>query len=389
VPAPEETSTPEPTDRFRVLLAIKTLGPGGAERLLVDLVAAGNRRSFHYDVAYVLGGADALVAEVRAGGTAVHSLGATSNLDLRWLAAFRRLLVAGDFDIVHFHLPYTAALGRLVVATLPRSRRPVTMYTEHSMWNKVAVLVKALNRSTVRRDRALVAVSEAAYDALPSTLRPRARVVVHGVDLTRSRATAGRRQAIRAKVRAELGLPAGSVLVVTVANLRSEKGYDVLLDAAARLADRGQPVRFAAAGQGSQADELAERHRRLGLGDRFTFLGHRHDALDLMAAADVFVLASHQEGLPVSLMEAASVGTAIVATAVGGVPQVVTDGVNGLLVPPGDPGALADALERVIADTALREGLGRHAMADSSRYDIARAAAEIEAIYRKVLASRS
>jgi glycosyltransferase involved in cell wall biosynthesis len=388
VPAPDQPSTPDSTDRFRVLLAIKTLGPGGAERLLVDLVAAGNRRSFEYEVAYVLAAQDALVAELRAGGTPVHSLGATHNLDLRWLSSFRRLLVAGEFDIVHFHLPYTAALGRLVVATLPRARRPVTMYTEHSMWNKVAVLVKALNRSTVRRDRALVAVSQAAYDALPPALRSHARVVVHGVDLARSRAAADRRDATRAKVRAELGVPPEEVLVVTVANLRSEKGYDVLLDAAWRLAQRGVPVRFAAAGRGSQAEELAERHRQLGLGDRFTFLGHRNDALDLEVAADVFVLPSHQEGLPVALMEAASVGTAIVATAVGGVPQVVTDGVNGLVVPPGDPQALAAALERVISDPALRERLRRRAMADSSRYDIARAATEIEDIYTKVLATR-
>jgi L-malate glycosyltransferase len=376
------------TDQIRVLLAIKTLGPGGAERLLVDLVAAGHRRSFQYEVAYVLAAQDALVAELRAGGTPVHSLGATHNLDLRWMSAFRRLLVAGEFDIVHFHLPYTAALGRLVVATLPRVRRPVTVYTEHSMWNKVAVLVKALNRSTVRRDRALVAVSQAAYDALPPALRPHARVVVHGVDLIRSRAAADRREATRAKVRAELGVAPGQVLVVTVANLRSEKGYDVLLDAASQLAQRGVPVRFAAAGQGSQAEELAERHRQLGLGDRFTFLGHRQDALDLVVAADVFVLASHQEGLPVALMEAASVGTAIVATAVGGVPQVVTDGVNGLVVPPGDPHALAAALELVSSDPTLRERLGRQAMADSSRYDIARASAEIEGIYTEVQAAR-
>ncbi len=372
-----------------MLLAIKTLGPGGAERLLVDLAATGNRRSFEYEVAYVLAAQDALVPEVRAGGTPVHSLGATHNLDFRWMPAFRRLLVAGEFDIVHFHLPYTAALGRLVVATLPRTQRPVTVYTEHSMWNKVAVLVKALNRSTVRRDRALVAVSQAAHDALPPALQSRARVVVHGVDLARSRATAGRREATRAKVRDELGVPAGEVLVVTVANLRSEKGYDVLLDAASLLAQRGVAVRIAAAGQGSQAGELAERHRHLGLGQQFTFLGHRDDALDLMVAADVFVLASHQEGLPVAMMEAASVGTAIVATAVGGVPQVITDGVNGLVVPPGDPQALAAALERVSSDPALRERLGRRAMADSSRYDIARAAAEIEGIYTSLRATRS
>ena len=194
MPAPEQPRNTSSTARYRVLLAIKGLGYGGAERLVADLVAAGTSSSFEYEVAYILDPPDALAATIASGGTPVHSLGATGNLDLRWMLAFRRLLVDGSFDIVHFHLPYTAALGRLVVATLPRRRRPVTVYTEHSLWNKVAVLVKMLNRATVRSDRALVAVSGAAYDSLPAALQSRARVVVHGVDLSRSAAMVERRR---------------------------------------------------------------------------------------------------------------------------------------------------------------------------------------------------
>jgi L-malate glycosyltransferase len=370
-----------------VLLAIKSLGFGGAEHLVANLVAASSSPSFEYEVAYVLEGEDALAPTIASGGTPVHSLGSTGNLDLRWMIHLRRLLLDRSYDIVHFHLPYTAALGRLVVATLPRRRRPMTVYTEHSLWNKVAVLVKLLNRATAGFDRALVAVSQAAYDSLPAALRPRAHVVVHGVDLSHSRALVSRQEEIRHEVRAELGVPPGDALVVAVANLRSEKGYDVLIEAAGLLVGRGVPVRFAAAGQGVQEAELRARHRQLTLGDRFHFLGHRDDALRLLAAADIFVLASHQEGLPVALMEAGSVGAAIAATAVGGVPQMVTDNVNGLVVPPGSPMLLADALERLIEDPELRARLGRQAMADSARYDIARASAEIEDIYRGLLAA--
>ena len=96
----------------------------------------------------------------------------------------RRLLVAGRFDVLHAHLPYTAAFGRLVDLTVPRALRPVVVYTEHSLWNKAAVLTKALNRSTVGVDRALIVVSVAAR-GLARALRGRARVVVHGVDRTR------------------------------------------------------------------------------------------------------------------------------------------------------------------------------------------------------------
>jgi glycosyltransferase involved in cell wall biosynthesis len=273
-------------------------------------------------------------------------------------------------------------LGRLGVATLPRSSRPAVVYTEHSAWDKMAILVKALNRPTIGMDDSLIVVSEAAHQALPEALRGRARVIVHGVDLSRSRDLVAQRDVVRAEVRAELGVPDGDLLVLTVANLRPEKGYDVLLDAARSIADRGLPVRFAAVGRGPLADELAERHRALGLGDRFRFLGERDDVIRLLVGCDVFVLPSRQEGLPVTLMEATSTGTPIVATAVGGVPQVIHDGVDGLIVPPGDPGALADAVERVVTDAGLRHRLGEGAAARSSMFDVETATREVEDIYR-------
>ncbi len=385
MPEPGDPSTPRSAGPTPILLAVKGLGHGGAERLLVDTVATGDHRAFEFEVAFVLSGSDALAGELRDGGTPVHDLGADRSLDLRWLASFRRLLLDHRYAIVHFHLPYTAALGRLVILTLPRHRRPVTVYTEHSLWNKVSPLVKLLNRATVTRDGALIAVSDAAYQALPRALRPRARVVVHGVDLAPSRAMEAHRDEVRAGIRAELDVADGDLLAVTVANLRSEKGYDVLLEAAYQTARRQLPLCFAAAGQGDQGELLAEQHRTLALGNRFRFLGHRLDALALLTAADIVVLPSHQEGLPVVLMEAVSVGATIVATSVGGVPQVITDGVDGLLVPPGDPGALADALERLVGDPDLRRRLGAAAAAQRARFDVARASREIEDLYRELL----
>lgn len=108
-----------------------------------------------------------------------------------------------------------------------------------------------------------------------------------------------------------------------------------------------------------------------------------------MTAADVVVLPSHQEGLPVVLMEATSVGAPIVATAVGGVPQVIANGVNGLVVPPGRPDLLAEALEALAVDPTLRKRLGKQAAVDSNRFDIARARTEIEARYLEALRRRS
>jgi len=374
--------------RLRILLVIKGLGFGGAERLLMETAAAGDRDGFEYEVAYVLAGADGLAGAIRDRGIPVHSLGAGRSADLAWLGRLLTLVRRRQFDVVHFHLPYTAALGRLAVATVPRSERPAVVYTEHSLWNKAAVITKAINRAGVGHDQALIVVSQAAHDALPSALRDRARVIVHGVSRTQADQLTARRADLRREVRAELDVPDTDCLLLTVANLRPEKGYDVLLDTARILLDRGVPVRVAAVGGGPIEDEVRARHRELALGDHVQLLGQRDDVLRLMAGSDVFVLASHQEGLPVSLMEATSMGMPIVATSVGGVPQVVTDGVEGLVVPPGDPVSLADAVQRVVADPALRTRLGRASREKSAMFDVSGASREIEGIYRDVTAGR-
>jgi glycosyltransferase involved in cell wall biosynthesis len=257
--------------------------------------------------------------------------------------------------------------------------------TEHSLWDKMAVLLRVLNRVTAPRDQALLVVSQPAYDALPPALQRRAQVMVHGVDLARSRDRVARRDVLRQEVRAELDVPDGDLLALTVANLRTEKGYDVLLDAARLAADRGDRIRFAAVGRGPLKEELEARHRALGLGEQFRFLGQRDDALRLLAGADVFVLTSHHEGLPVALMEAMSVGRATVATAVGGVAHVLTDGEDALVVPPRRPDAVVDALERLQADPALREVLGRGALARGADFDIAATTARVEDVYRRLV----
>jgi glycosyltransferase involved in cell wall biosynthesis len=369
-------------------LLIKGLGLGGAERLLVDVVSARDRTRFDYEVAYVLAAQDALVSRLEDAGVPVHCLGATSSSDLRWTASLRRLLVREPFDVLHAHLPYTAAFGRLVALSVPRSKRPRLVYTEHSLWNKAAVLTKALNRATVGVDSALIVVSVAARDALPRALRARARVVVHGVDRARFAALMGRRDAIRGEVRSELGIGDDEVLSLTVANLRSEKGYDVLLEAARLAVAAGAPVRFVSVGRGPLEAELAATARATGLDGHLVFLGTRTDTARLMVGADLFVLPSHQEGLPVALMEAMSAGLPVVATIVGGVPDVITDDVDGLLVPPGRADLLADAVRRVAHDTALRSRLAAGSVARSVLFDIRTASQAIEAIYDELLADK-
>jgi glycosyltransferase involved in cell wall biosynthesis len=136
-----------------------------------------------------------------------------------------------------------------------------------------------------------------------------------------------------------------------------------MLEAAGRLQGFGlsTPWRLAIAGEGEDREVLEGLLRERGLAPRVHLLGQREDIPDLQAAADLFALSSWSEGLPLSVLEAMSAGHPIVSTEVGGIPEAVTHGEHGLLTPPGDPGALADALRVLISDRALRERFGRAA----------------------------
>ena len=181
--------------------------------------------------------------------------------------------------------------------------------------------------------------SEVVRSTLPTRPRSRTQTVVHGIDLAGVR----EQRARRAAVRAELGLAPDEFVVGTVANFRAQKDYPNLLAAARLLADRDVPVRIVAVGQGPQEAETRALHASLDLHGRVILTGRRDDAVAVMGACDAFVMASNNEGLPVAIMEALALGLPVVSTAVGGIPEAITDDVEGLLVPARDPGALADA----------------------------------------------
>jgi glycosyltransferase involved in cell wall biosynthesis len=368
--------------RPRILHLTKVLAVGGAEQLILSLTAAGDRERFDYHVAHVLRGESAHLTDgLLAAGATVHSLGASSHYDLRWLGRLRVLLVAESIDLVHLHLPYTASLGRLVVRSIPRDRRPRIVHTQHNLWEQTTPVVRVLHRTTYRLDDADIAVSEAARSALPAPLRARTEVLMHGLP-TRDESVP---LLARDEVRAEFDVAADEVLIVTVANLRKEKGYDVLLQAARQLVEEGLPVRFVAVGHGPLEADLRRQRDALGLGRHFTLTGFRSDARRIVAAGDLFVLASHFEAFPVAVMEALAEGVPIVSTAVGDVPRAVGERGAGLIVPRHDPVALADALRRLVVDPACRASMAEAARAAGTEFDIRSTAARVEEIYATLL----
>jgi glycosyltransferase involved in cell wall biosynthesis len=180
------------------------------------------------------------------------------------------------------------------------------------------------------------------------------------------------------------GFPAEAVGGFRVANFRAQTAYPVLLAAGRSAAGRAPHLRVVAVGQGPLESEIRAEHLRLGLGDRFRFLGYRDDALRVLAACDIFTLASHYEGYPVALMEALAVGLPVVATEVGGVPDAVRQGVEGIVVPPGRPELLAGALAELANDPERRRQLADAAMRRGREFDIVSAVRAIEATYDRI-----
>lgn len=366
--------------RPRVLLLTKTTALGGAERLLANGLPWLDRRAFDYALA-AFDAHGPLAAACREAELPFAALPFPRVLDPRNLRALRSRLRRERVDLVHAHLPLVGAVARLAARGLPTR----VVYTEHNTPEGYHRASQWLNVATWSWQDGVVAVSEQVGRRAPAPPRRaggRSVVVPNGVDLERLAREA--RGPLEASVPRE---PPGSLVALVPATLARRKGQDVLLRALARLpGDAVRPWRVWLAGDGPERAPLRELARRLGVGARVRWLGRRGDVFALMARAEAVVLPSRTEGHPLALLEALALGRAVVATAVGGVPEVVAPERTGLLVPPEDPAALADALARLGADPGLGPRLGAAAARDArARFDVRRAVAQLESLYRACL----
>ena len=359
----------------RVLWVAKGLGPGGAEVLLAASAEHLDREQFHVDCAYVLPWKDHLSGRLEAAGVTTYCL-SERRRDLRWPLRLVALVRGGGYDVLHVHSPLPGSVARVAARTMGR-RAPRVIATEHNAWGTFRPATRWANRLTGRWNHTTFAVSDEVQRSVRGGAARTVRTLVHGIDVERTREQLRHRDAVRA----ELGIGARELVIGTVANFRPQKDHPNLLAAARRALDGGLDVRWVTVGQGPLEGEMRRRAEELGLGDRVVFTGFRDDATRVMAAFDVFTLASSWEGLPVALMEALALGLPVVATAVGGVAETLTDGVDGVLVPPSDAVALSDGWTRVCTDGALHARLASAASARAGEFDIGRAQSEIELVY--------
>jgi glycosyltransferase involved in cell wall biosynthesis len=214
-------------------------------------------------------------------------------------------------------------------------------------------------------------------------------VVIHNgldaapLDEMESRALRRRR---RAELLAELGLSSDARIVGSVAGLRPVKGHRYLIEAAAKLMKADARVHLVLVGDGELRDEIVAQIERLGIGARTRLLGLREDSARMAAAFDVAVLASLSEGLPNAVMEAMAAGAPVVATAVGGVPELIKDDETGFLVPPANSEALAARIQYALSHApraSLAAMRGRQFIIE--RFGMERMVAAVERLYDEII----
>lgn len=353
----------------RVAWVIKGLARGGAERLVTTMAPRLAARGFDTEILYLLPDADGFVPELRDAGVPVRCISEGSLRDPRWTLRLRNSLRTGRFDLIHTHSPLPAVAARLVT----RRNTPM-VHTEHNMWDAYRWPTFAANAMTLARNGVVYAVSDSALASMQRPWwtsighAPEPQVLLHGVDPTQ----AHRGPDARRDARRRLGIAEGVPLIGHVANLSPKKDQATLLNAFADLRSRRPDTQLVVVGMGPLREHLEEQVRRQGTSDQVHFLGSRDDVPELLPAFDVFALSSSFEGLPIALLEAMAAQVPCVTTAVGGIPEVIRDGIEGRLVAPGDHVALTQNLLELLDDPAQRRRIGmagRDRVADSFSID--------------------
>lgn len=347
---------------MHALVLISGLPTGGAERVTVSFLRRLAEQGRSVPLCTVSARHDGpLAAEVELAGVVRHDLGSRRLADLRAPARLATLIRRDRIDLVHAHGQDAA----VVAAAIRPFLRARLVITRHVLDEPAATMRERLRAQAslhaFRRADAVVAVSSAAAARLAHQAGislARVHVLPNGIELNRFDPMVDRER--RDRLRSALGLGHDDPLVLVPAVLRPGKGHDVVLDATAAVRAQHPGLRILFAGDGPLEPELRARAKTLP--DAVAFLGQRSDMPDLMAACDVVVLPSLAEALPTVLMEAAAAARPVLATRVGGTPEVVVDGETGLLVPPSDPHQLAAALTALVGNRTRARDMGQAAL---------------------------
>lgn len=374
-----------PARKFKIAYVIDGLGMGGAERLMVPILKHLNRNRFEACVCALQSrDGNPMAEELRLLGIPVECLDIKHLRDWDALPRLTGYLKRVGADLVHTQLEFANTLGNVSAKYL----RLPSVCTIHVM---PALDVKTKSKLHQRVewfalrhfcDRVISVSEEARQHHLAISGAPSSQVVTlyNGIDL--SSFVSLERERERAAVRTELGIPPDANVLTTVAVLRPQKGIQFMIRALPAILASHPNTYYLVVGDGSHRDALLEEVQKVGVGDRVVFAGMRRDVARLLSASDVFVLPTLTEALPTVLAEAMAARLPIVASRVGGVPEMVTDGQNGCLVEPEDLDGLVLACRQLVAGKDTRAAMGEEGWRTvDQKFNIERQVDTLEELY--------
>jgi glycosyltransferase involved in cell wall biosynthesis len=313
--------------------------------------------------------------------------------DIRAILRLAQLIRRERPQILHTHTAKAGAVGRIAALAAGEARPPIIVHTFHGhvlrgYFDPVrAYGFRLLERWLATKSTALIAVSPQVRDDLVDLgVAPREKfaVIRLGIELD-ERISAP--EGARAETRRQLGVPPDAFVVGWIGRMTGVKNTEEVLAALKLLRDRGIDAYLCMVGDGPDREGLERRAHELGVVKRCLFLGYQEEVARFYAAFDGMILPSVNEGTPVSAIESLAAGRPVVATRVGGVPDVVEDGEDGFLVDPGATGQLADRLEQLARDPELRARMGERGRSRvGGRYAVARLVDDMDRLYRALLA---
>lgn len=357
----------------------------GAEAQLAALLHALARHQ-SLRVFVVLLNEGRLAEEARRSGAEVKVIAESAHTFFEILGEATTYILARGILILHSHRYKENLLAALLAR---RCRVPFVVRTEHGGQEPFQGLAQLKQRVLRRVDRLVRSYATDRVISVSAELQPqlaryvdphRIVVIPNGVDTENVRSDLSALEARR-----RLNIPDHCPVLGYAGRLAPIKRLDIFLAAAQEIARRAPNARFVVVGDGSERPRLEKIARALGLEHLVLFLGHRDDIYDVLRAIDVFVLCSDHEGLPIVLLEALHMGIPVVARRVGGIAEVVQDGISGLLVDSADPRPLADACVRLVEDSNLRRDLARSGQSRvAERFSAERTAAGVTNLYRSM-----
>jgi glycosyltransferase involved in cell wall biosynthesis len=352
---------------MKVLHVINQLGPGGAEKLLLTYLMSANSDNQN-ELCLLYQTDESIYRSLKKRQLEVHAFNFTKKYQLGIIIKLWRLIRDNQYDLVHVHL-FPAQYFCALVAFFNRKTKFV--FSEHNSYNRRRKLkiCRILDFLSYLPYQKIVCVSEATQKDLLSwlpSLKLKTTIIYNGVPISQQ--------------------PEKDVNydIVLIGSLRSKvKGVDLLLKAVSTM--RFEINQVAIAGTGRYMLELIRLRNELGLEKKVQFLGNQDDINYLLARSKVLAMPSRWEGLPIVLLEAMAAGKPIIASKVGGIPEVIIDGYNGILIPPDDVKALSDAIQKLLMDNQYASKIGRQAYQDVAlKYSMAIYITHIHDLYKAI-----